>query len=577
MDDELLSKFLSGRATDEEVARLRAEIEADPAAVDAVFDAAELERDLGEVFGAAVAPRRRRPFWIYFTSAAALLIAIVLAAMLLNDGPHEVARVAKVEGKSLRLGSAGRSPLAAGETLFAGDGIETNGRGRVVLRYEDGTSVELAPGTVAKDFAADGGKKIVLDRGTLTGDVVRQSADRPLVVRTREGEARVLGTRFTLSSSGGSTRLDVEKGRVRLTRLSDGKSADVAADQMALAAPGPAPTARPTAAAVLKMAPGTWLSVPDSTLEAVTPDPVKYAATRGMIGPAGVITAWSGGVFDSRRNRLVVWGGGYTDYAGNELYAFSTETMSWQRLTDPTAQPRLSQEENDDGTPNARATYNGLAYLSHADRLFALGGARAGSGYGCKVAWTFDFESKKWAKKTPSGPNPPGALGATCSYDAVAKKVWWGDTSGTYSLDIDADRWTKHNEDEFYYLTGAIDPKRGLWVVAGDRKLFAYDIRGGAPVRQAWKTTGGDSVLAKPNIGLDYDPVRDRIVAWAGGAVYALDPDTKTWTAAGATGAPPPTRNGIFGRWRYVPALDAFVAVTAAGGNVHFYKPAPEK
>jgi hypothetical protein len=37
--------------------------------------------------------------------------------------------------------------------------------------------------------------------------------------------------------------------------------------------------------------------------------------------------------------------------------------------------------------------------------------------------------------------------------------------------------------------------------------------------------------------------------------------------------APAPTQNGIFGRWRYVPSLDAFVVVTAIDQNVQFYKP----
>jgi len=546
--------------------------------MDAVFDAAELERDLGDVFraGAVVpTPKSRRPFWIFFASAAALLIAIVLGALLMNDGPRDVGRVVKVEGKCQRLGPGGRAPLAAGEILFAGDGIETNGRGRVVLRYEDLTTVELAPGTVATEFGIRGGKTLSLQRGALVGDVTRQSAEQPMVVRTTEGEARVLGTKFTLTSSTGSTRLDVEKGKVRLTRRSDGTSADVAADQMAVAGAGAAPVAKPTTAAVLKMAPGTWLAVPDSAMDAVAPDPGKFPATRGMMGPAAVVAAWSGGAFDGRRGRLVLWGGGHTDYHGNELYAFSVDAMAWQRLTDPTARPRLGREMNDDGTPNGRATYNGLAYLpAPIDRFFSMAGCFAGGDGGSQAIWMFDFDSRKWAKKSSSGQTPRGGIGATCAVDPAARKVWWGDSSGIYSYEVDGDRWTRHGDDELYYFTSAFDPKRGLWIVVGNGKLFAYDVRSGAPVRQTWKTTGGEGLLAKSNPGLEYDPVRDRIVGWAGGAVYALDPETKAWTVTDAPGAPPSTPYGIYGRWRYVPTLDAFIVVTASNGNVHFYKPA---
>jgi ferric-dicitrate binding protein FerR (iron transport regulator) len=579
MDDALLAKFLSGEATDEEVARLRAEIEADPSAVDAVVDAAQLELDLAEVLRAtpaAAAPKSRRRFWIFFASAAALLIAILLGSLFLNGGSREIGTIVKVEGKCQRLGPGGRAPLAAGETLFAGEGIETNGRGRVVLRYDDGTTVEFAPGTVATGFTLRPGKAFVLDRGSLTGDVKRQEANQPMTIGTPEGVARVLGTKFTLSSTAGSTRLDVEKGKVRLTRTTDGKSADVAADQMATVGPTVAPVARPTSAAILKMAPGSWLAVPGTPLEAVAPDGVKFAATRGILGPAGVIAAWSGGAFDTRRGRLVVWGGGHTDYHGNELYAFSVETMSWQRLSDPTAKPNLGQEENSDGTPNARATYNGLAYLSQADRFFSFGGRLAGGDAGSRAIWMFDFEEKKWSRKSSSGPSPTGEIGTTCAYDPVTRKVWCGDGQGFYSYDVDADRWARHGDGDLYYFTSAVDTKRGFWVIVGNGKVFAVDIRSPHPVLQPWTTTGGAALVSQGNPGLDYDPVRDRIVGWSGGAVYALNPETKAWIATDAPGLPPPSPTGIYGRWRYVPSLDAFIVVTAASGNVHFFKPASQ-
>lgn len=499
---------------------------------------------------------------MFIAAAAVLLAAVTGYVALVRSAP--VARIDLVQGKVLR----GGAPVSAGETLFAGDELETDPTGRVVLRYDDGTQVDLAPGSRARDFSAEGGKLIVLERGSLTGDVRRQPEDQPMIVRTPEGEARVLGTRFTLSVGAGSSRLDVEKGVVRLTRLSDGKAADVAAGQTAVASAGAAPVARSSIAA---MAPGTWLSLPDTAMDSVAADPAEFPAAKGTSGPSAVIGAWSGGAFDARRGRLVLWGGGYSDYFGNELYAFSLASMSWERLTEPTSRPRLNEEENDDGTPNARATYNGLAYVSHADRLYAVGGARAGNGFGCRTPWSFDFASKAWSKRSPSG---PGGLGGTASYDPATRKLWCGDGTGMYSLDIDSDRWTKHSADEFYYHTGTIDTKRGLWIVVGSGKVYAVDVRGGPPVRQEWKTAGGDALVAKSNPGLDYDPVRDRVVAWGGGPVYALDLETRTWTATDAPGAPSATPNGIFGRWRYVPAVDAFIVVTAIDRNVQFYKPA---
>ena len=45
-------------------------------------------------------------------------------------------------------------------------------------------------------------------------------------------------------------------------------------------------------------------------------------------GNAGAITgAWNGAALDTKRNRLLVTGGGHLDYAGNEIYAFDFGTL----------------------------------------------------------------------------------------------------------------------------------------------------------------------------------------------------------------------------------------------------------
>jgi hypothetical protein len=62
-----------------------------------------------------------------------------------------------------------------------------------------------------------------------------------MVFSTPHAEAIVLGTTLRLAVEAGdkgSTRLDVEKGKVRLTRTADGKSVDVLADHFAVAAAG---------------------------------------------------------------------------------------------------------------------------------------------------------------------------------------------------------------------------------------------------------------------------------------------------------------------------------------------------
>jgi ferric-dicitrate binding protein FerR (iron transport regulator) len=548
MDDDLIRKYLAGEATEEERKRLRAELEADPAAAGALFDAAELERDLGELLRAA-RPRRRR--WIVAAAAAGLLAA---SAYAFFSGGTDLPRVELVEG-------AVSPPLAAGERLEAGQDVDTN-RGRLVLRYDDGTRVELGAGSVLRELGSR--KSMLLTRGSLSAEVAKQPDGRPMVIRTPQGEATIVGTRFRLAVKTGATRLDVEEGKVRLTRLVDRASVDVVSGHFAVAAPGAAPVA-------LALKRGSWLSVPGTDMARVAADREKFPRVQGNMGAGAVIGAWSGAAFDRKRSRLVLWGGGYSDYFGNELYAFSTETLAWERLTDPTPDPNLNREMNADRTPNSRATYNGLAYVGHADRFFAIGGVVAGSGaLGCRTPWTFDFEAKKWAAGVAA---PSGGLGGACAYDPSTRKIWWGDGTGLYSHDLDAGTWTKHADDGFYYQTAAIDTKRGRLFFVGGGAMVSYDVRNGRPVRTAWATTGAESLVRASNPGVDYDPLRDRLVGWSGGPVFTLDPESRTWTSTNAPNAPPPTPNGIFGRWRYVPSLDAFVVVTAFDQNVHFYKP----
>jgi hypothetical protein len=294
----------------------------------------------------------------------------------------------------------------------------------------------------------------------------------------------------------------------------------------------------------------------------------------GVGGSAMVIDAWSGGVYDPIGRRMLLWGGGHSDYYGNEVYAFSIESLSWSRLTEPSV-PKLNAESNNDGTPTSRHTYNGLAFIAHANRFFGRGGSRAGDGWEVKWTWTFDPNAQAWQHMSTSGSSPGGGLGNAAVYDPASKKVFFGCNDpdrGLYSYDFEQNRWTKHNSDEFYYQTLALDSKRGLLVAVGEDKVFAYDIKNSNYSKQTWNTTGSNEIRNASNPGLTYDSKDDKIVAWSGSSVYFLDTETKTWTKKNPSGSPGGTSTGIFGRWRYLSLENVFIAISSSEKNVHFYK-----
>jgi len=156
-----------------------------------------------------------------------------------------VAVVDSVKGEAKLRTSKGPEAVKEGQSLLEGQGIEVGaGESSASLRLADGSRLELAAESRLDRITNGDGKRIALDLGVLTADIRKQAPGQPLIILTPQAEARVLGTRFTLTVKGDSTRLEVLEGRVRLTRLSDGSSTDVGAGSFAVAAPGPRPASK---------------------------------------------------------------------------------------------------------------------------------------------------------------------------------------------------------------------------------------------------------------------------------------------------------------------------------------------
>jgi len=493
-----------------------------------------------------------------------------------------VAKLEHVAGEVVLASSSGRAVAKGGEELRAGHGVEVPGGGKARLKYPDGTWVELGPGTELKDLRSEGGKRSHLVKGHVRAVVTRQAKDQPMVFATPHGDATVLGTTLRIvvdPDPRKGTRLDVDEGKVRLTRSIDPKFVEVPNGHYAVAATGIELIARRISSIVSGMAPNSWMTVSGTHLREVAPDASKYPQVRGIANTEFVIDSWSGGAFDPRGNQLILWGGGVTNYHGNELYAFKVDSLKWERLTDPTPNPADGRQVNGDGTPNSRATYNGLACITNPDRLFALGGYMAGTTTNVEAGnslWTFDFAEKRWKEPNPTGSRPPAGFPSACSYDPLTRRVWWCEATpsapGLYSYDCDKNLWVRHTSDLFNLQTSAVDTRRGLLFIVGNGEVVAYSLREKNPTRKVWTTVGGDAFIGQNQFGLDYDPASDRIVGWHGGPVYSLNPETRAWTVHAAPGAPAKTPNGIFGRWRYVPSVKAFIAVTSVDENVHFFK-----
>ena len=361
--------------------------------------------------------------------------------------------------------------------------------------------------------------------------------------------------------------------------------------------------------------PGGWLELTNTHLQDVCP-PRNYQPPGGGM-PAydffsncyNVIAADSGAAADTKRNRLIIWGGGHAGYAGNELYSLDLNTSppTLVRLNNPSIFDPLNgnlEVNASDGTPTSRHTYGGLVYLPVQDKIFAWEGVSLG-GRSLRQTWQLDMNTLTWTNMHPE--LTPGsfdvtagggsASGAECAYDPNTQKVLceWGGNLLLVQYDPATNKWamlTSHNLCSGFptcvstaAISAVIDPAHKYMILIGNSNasnpstgtliVWAIDISsGGTYAAQDWSSqVKGCSSLNVDYPGLVYDPVVNRIVAYPndGDFVYIFDPVSKTCTPQGFPNGPPASGltppNGTFGRFAYFPSIGKYALVNRAGNN----------
>jgi len=332
-----------------------------------------------------------------------------------------------------------------------------------------------------------------------------------------------------------------------------------------------------------------WSPLPNTRIRAVCAADNGFDVG-GNTGCAAITAAWNSAAFDTRRNRLLVFGGGHTDYYGNEVYAIDVVTPGIVRLTDP-APPDASGacvESLAGGTqPNARHTYDGIEYLPTVDKLFVFGGSLAcGPGNFGSDTWLFSLATNSWEAVKATGMVPRAVPGIQTAFDPVSGLVYLHDDAYLYSFDPGTGVYSRLNKSPHavgYHMTMTIDPKRRKAVLLGfDRsanagRVWTYDLRSGSSyTRTQLATTGGTALVGTLYPGIDYDPATDRLVGWSETTpdlVYSLDMDTGTWTTMTHRGGPGPAGNGTSGRWRHVPGYGVFVLLNSVDADAVIFRP----
>lgn len=185
-----------------------------------------------------------------------------IPAALLREQPT-VAEVVHAYGQVsvMRASTASPLPLAAGDSVAAGDVVRTGAQSSATLRFSDGARVLVRPDSELKverlaQSRAGASTTLRLHHGSADSTVppAEGTAPRRYEMRTPQANLGVRGTEFRTSADGTTTRVEVLEGRVGARRdgavrttaeslVAAGFGAVSAADASGMAAPRALPDA----------------------------------------------------------------------------------------------------------------------------------------------------------------------------------------------------------------------------------------------------------------------------------------------------------------------------------------------
>ncbi|WP_199610384.1 Ig-like domain-containing protein [Flocculibacter collagenilyticus] len=318
----------------------------------------------------------------------------------------------------------------------------------------------------------------------------------------------------------------------------------------------------------------------------------------GGIGPDAVFRAWTTAAYDPDKNIMYFFGGGHSDYGGNEIYSYDLNTLTWARVTEPAPLTKPEPHSQVQGktvyvpesSPISSHTHDCFIWNRDTQSIWVA----SRHGYGGDgtpshtpedaAMWEFSIETKTW-RKLPAFANPnypkcinvPSMQKVFLLEHAINEgfRGFLYDYNGTVQYLGRVDGLNASGVGSVF-----MHPETGAIYSAHQKSIYKITFGGTAesPTVSATKVTDHPS-LEELNFELDYRqasynyrPVDGKFYIWNGGPqIITWDPNTKQYDVIWNDDSPErPSLSGhgvgkVFEKFVYVKKNDIFVGLQNGG------------
>jgi len=304
-------------------------------------------------------------------------------------------------------------------------------------------------------------------------------------------------------------------------------------------------------------------------------------------------TAYSGGSYDRKHHKFLIFGGGHWDGWKNDVLALDISTGTWKSMYPPTDKSAYSCSNVNTTTPGmllaekmpaSRHTWDQIEYMDHIGKTIMYSGATYSSIWSCSGntlpadTWLYDYSTNTWEYKNVARGEQPSGEGGAGAYDPIGK-LYYGYMKDRYYYwnlsfyDAATDKWTKlpGRGPRGQSKSLVIDRKsQTLWI--GDAQINSYDIK-----TNTWTAHSSIPSAAREEYP-SYDEKWDDLIFYntTGSVLSVYHTKTDTWETLKTNGPAPQDIARPYGRFFYNPVDNVHMFIVreqyAATTYVYRYK-----